>query len=49
VSYLQRLLTTYSAHDKVSLEQMLSETSAAELERLVGVTMTVLAEEAKGP
>jgi len=49
VSYLQRLLTTFTAHDRASLEQMLSETSAGELERLVGVTMTVLAEEAKGP
>ncbi len=48
-SYLQRLLAAYTAHDRVSLEQMLSETSAAELDRLVGVTMTVLAEEAKGP
>lgn len=49
VSFLQRLLTTFTGHDRLSLEQMLSETSAAELDRLVGVSMTVLAEEAKGP
>lgn len=48
VSYLQRLLAAFSAHEKDSLEQLLSESSAAELERLVGVAMTVLSEEAKG-
>ena len=49
LSYLQRLLGTFCAHDRASLELLLPETSAAELDRLVGVTMTVLAEEAKGP
>jgi len=48
MAYLQRLLNAFTAHDKVSLEQLLSETAAGELDRLVGVTMTVLAEEAKG-
>jgi GAF domain-containing protein len=48
VSFLQRLLTAFTTHDKASLEQLLSETSAAELDRLVGVAMAVLAEEAKG-
>lgn len=48
VSFLQRLLTAFTTYDKASLEELLSQSSAAELERLVGVTMTVLAEEAKG-
>jgi GAF domain-containing protein len=48
VSFLQRLLTAYTTQDKVSLEELLSQSSAAELERLVGVAMTVLGEEAKG-
>jgi len=48
LSFLQRLLAAFTAHDKASLEQLLSETSAAELDRLVGVAMAVLAEEAKG-
>jgi len=48
LSFLQRLLSAFTAHDTASLEQLLSETSAAELDRLVGVAMAVLAEEAKG-
>jgi hypothetical protein len=48
IAYLQRLMNAFTAHDKASLEQLLSETAAGELDRLVGVTMTVLAEEAKG-
>ena len=48
VSLLQRLLNAFAAQDRASLEQLLSESSAAELDRLVGVAMTVLAEEAKG-
>lgn len=48
VSYLQRLLAAFTAHDRASLERLLAESSAAELDRLVGVTLAVLAEEAKG-
>ncbi len=48
VSFLQRLLTAFTTHDKASLEELLSQSSAAELERLVGVAMAVLGEEAKG-
>ncbi len=48
VSFLQRLLSAFSAADKASLEQLLPESSGAELDRLVGVAMAVLAEEAKG-
>jgi GAF domain-containing protein len=48
VSYLQRLLAAFTAQDKASLEQLMSESSAAELERLVGVAMAVIAEETKG-
>lgn len=48
VSFLQRLLAAYTKHDTASLEQLLPETSGAELDRLVGVAMAVLAEEAKG-
>jgi two-component system sensor histidine kinase ChiS len=48
VAFLQRLLTAFTTQDKASLEELLSQSSAAELERLVGVTMTVLSEEAKG-
>lgn len=48
VSFLQRLLTQYTAQDKTSLEQLLSDSSAVELDRLVNVAMAVLAEEAKG-
>jgi len=48
ISYLQRLLDAFAERDQAGLEQMLPAASAAELQRLVGVTMTVLAEEAKG-
>jgi len=48
VSFLQRLLTAFTESDRASLEQLLSETSAGELDRLTGVAMTVLGEEAKG-
>lgn len=48
VSFLQRLLGTFTAQDKESLEQLLPQSSAGELDRLVGVAMAVLAEEAKG-
>lgn len=48
VSFLERLLTSFTAHDRASLEQLMPQSSAAELDRLVGVAMTVLAEEAKG-
>ena len=48
IAYLHRLLGTFTGHDRASLEQLLSDTTAGELDRLVGVTMTVLAEEAKG-
>jgi GAF domain-containing protein len=48
VSFLQRLLTAFTAHDQASLEQLLPNSSAAELDRLVGVAMAVVAEEAKG-
>lgn len=48
VSFLQRLLTTFTTHDRNSLEQLLPDSSGAELDRLVGVAMAVLAEEAKG-
>jgi GAF domain-containing protein len=48
VSYLQRLLTAFTALDKTSLEELLPASSGAELERLVGVAMAVMAEEAKG-
>ncbi|MFI5281307.1 MAG: GAF domain-containing protein, partial [Gemmatimonadales bacterium] len=48
VSLLQRLLTAFTAQDKASLEELLPKSSATELDRLVGVAMTVLGEEAKG-
>jgi len=48
VSFLQRLLSAFSVADKASLEQLLPDSSGAELDRLVGVAMAVLAEEAKG-
>jgi len=48
VAYLQRLLDGFAQADRAALEQLLPNTSAAELQRLVGVTMAVLAEEAKG-
>ena len=48
VAYLQKLLEAFAVHDRVAIEQLLPDTSAAELQRLVGVTMAVLAEEAKG-
>jgi two-component system sensor histidine kinase ChiS len=48
ISLLQRLLTAFTTHDKASLEELLPNSTAAELERLVGVAMTVLSEEAKG-
>lgn len=48
VSYLQKLLSTFTHTDREAIEQLLPVSSAAELDRLVGVTMAVLAEEAKG-
>ena len=48
ISYLQRLLAAFAERDQAALDQLLPDASAAELQRLVGVTMTVLAEEAKG-
>jgi two-component system, sensor histidine kinase ChiS len=48
VTYLQRLLDAFGRRDGAGLEQLLPDSSAAELQRLVGVTMAVLAEEAKG-
>ena len=48
VAYLQKLLDAFAQADRTALEQLLPNTSAAELQRLVGVTMAVLAEEAKG-
>lgn len=48
IVFLQRLLTAFTTHDKDAIEHLLPQTSAAELERLTAVAMTVLAEEAKG-
>ncbi len=48
VTFLQRLLDAFAQRDHAAIEQLLPNTSAAELQRLVGVTMAVLAEEAKG-
>jgi len=48
ISYLQRLLDAFTERDRAGLEQLLPDASSAELQRLVGVTMAVLAEEAKG-
>jgi GAF domain-containing protein len=48
IAYLQRLLAAFADRDRAGLEQLLPDASAAELQRLVGVTMAVLAEEAKG-
>jgi GAF domain-containing protein len=48
VAYLQKLLEAFAQHDRAAIEQLLPNASAVELQRLVGVTMAVLAEEAKG-
>jgi GAF domain-containing protein len=48
VAYLKKLLDAFSEQDRAALEQLLPNASADELQRLVGVTMAVLAEEAKG-
>ncbi len=48
IAYLQRLLDAFATRDRAGLEQLLPDASSAELQRLVGVTMAVLAEEAKG-
>ena len=48
VAYLQKLLYAFAQADRAAVEQLLPNTSAAELQCLVGVTMAVLAEEAKG-
>jgi GAF domain-containing protein len=48
VSFLQRLLTAFTARDQASLELLLANSSAAELDRLAGVAMAVVAEVAKG-
>ncbi len=48
VQFLHKLLDAFATQDKDGLEQLLSQASGAELERLTNVAMTVLAEEAKG-
>lgn len=48
LAYLQKLLATFGDHDRAAVEHHLPEKSLEELERLVSVTMAVLAEEAKG-
>ncbi len=48
IAFLQKLLDAFNQQDRAALEQLLPNTSHAELQRLVGVTMAVLAEEAKG-
>jgi GAF domain-containing protein len=47
VGFLQRLLGAFTSRDAEG-EESLSQTSAQELERLVGVTLAVITEEAKG-
>ena len=47
LGYLQRLLGAHTARD-ADAQEALSNTSAQELDRLVGVTLAVIAEEAKG-
>lgn len=48
ITFLQRLLDAFAQQDRAALELLLPDSSAAELQRLVGVTIAVLAEEAKG-
>ncbi len=48
IMFLQKLLAAFTTHDRDAIEHLLSQTSAAELDRLTAVAMTVLAEEAKG-
>jgi GAF domain-containing protein len=48
IVFLQKLLAAFTTHDRDAIEHLLSQTSAAELDRLTAVAMTVLAEEAKG-
>ena len=48
VGYLRRLLEAFAAKDGPWGESALAHASADEIERLVGVTMTVLAQEATG-
>ena len=47
VAYLKRLLDAFAKQDGAASEGLLSETAAAELDRLTEVTMTVLQEEGK--
>jgi two-component system, sensor histidine kinase ChiS len=47
LGYLQRLIGAFTARDQEA-QEALSNTSSQELERLVGVTLAVVAEEAKG-
>jgi len=47
LGFLQRLLGAFSARDGEA-QELLSSTSSRELERLVGVALAVVAEEAKG-
>ena len=47
LEFLRRLLQTFHAAHAARVEQLLSESSAAELDRMVGVAMQVFAEEAR--
>lgn len=48
VSFLQRLLRTFSARDGRWTESMLSDNAGTELDRLTEVAMAVIEEEGKG-
>jgi GAF domain-containing protein len=48
VGYISRLLSRFSGKEGAWAEGLLSKASAEELDRLVDISMTVLAEEAKG-
>jgi GAF domain-containing protein len=48
LGYMRRLLDTFAEKQGPWQESVLSRASSAEIDRLVGVTMTVLAQEATG-
>jgi hypothetical protein len=48
ISFLKRFLDAFEKRDGTSIEGLLPQTSAGELDRLVEIAMAVVAEEGKG-
>lgn len=48
LGFLRRLLAAFGEHDRAAVESLLPRVSGQEIDRLVGVTLSVLGQEARG-